>query len=683
MSKKGGSQGLRKPPTPRRKPAVFVMHGESRTDEYSWLQTRSKQTDAYVAAENDYADAYLKGADELRKKLYREIKSRMKEDDMSVPIKDGRYFYFTRVKKGKSYPIHYRRLGKRGKPQLLVDENALAKGHSFFSLGAFEVSRDHAYLAYTVDTTGNEDYTLHIKDLRTGKLLPDTLQSVSDVVWAGNHYIFYTRETHPYPARTVLRHKLGDSPENDVIVYEEKDEQWYASVSRSHDEKYIFIHAANYKMTEVRFIPADDPLATPRLIAERQTNVKYFVEHYDDSFYIMTNDKAVNFKIMRAPVHKPEKKYWKPWVEHRLNRSITGFHAYRNFLVLTMREKGSEEMYITNEKAKSLLKVPLPEDEHDIMFWSETEYESPSIRFTYNSLISPRTVYDYDVARGKLSVRKQQKVPRYKRKEFESERVWVNNNGVRVPVVLAYKKKTIKKPAPMLLTAYGSYGMSNDPHFSISHVSLMNRGWIIAIAHPRGGGEMGWKWHEDAHLLTKHRTTEDFIAVADYLVKQGYTTRAQLAITGGSAGGMLMGQVMNARPDIARAALVYVPAADLIASLLDTTLGGTRLHYDEIGNPNIKEHYEYLMKTSPYENVCNAAYPAILVRASVHDIRTPYWEAAKWVARLRAKGDKKGGPMLLKIETKGGHAGGSGRYKAIEDKAFDQAFLLEIIPPTR
>lgn len=653
------------------------------TDEYAWLQKRSAQTDRYIEAENAYADALLKPAEDLRKKLYKEIKGRMREDDMSVPIKDGAYFYFTRVKKGKSYPIHYRKRGAKGKPQLLVDENVLAKGHSFFSLGAFEVSRDHAFLAYSVDTTGNEDYVLHIKDLRTGKMLPETIQSVSDVVWAGNHYIFYSREDHPYPSRTVLRHKLGDDPKNDVIVYEESDLQWYAGVSRSHDEKYIFIHAANYKTTEVRFIPADDPLASPILIAERRHKVKYFVEHYNDSFYIMTNDKAVNFKIMVTPVHKPERKYWKPWIEHRDTRAITGFHAYRNFLVLTMREKGSEEIYITNEKAKPLQKVQLPEDEHDIVFWSETEYESPTIRFTYNSLITPRTVFDYDVARGKLHVRKEQRVPRYKRTEYASQRLWVDSGGVKVPVVIAYKKKTLKHPAPLFLTAYGSYGISNDPHFSISHVSLMNRGWIIAIAHPRGGGELGWKWHEDAHLLTKHRTTDDFIAVADYLVKHEYTSRDMLAISGGSAGGMLMGQVMNKRPDIARAALVYVPAADLVNSLLDTSLGGTRLHYDEIGNPNDAKQFEYIFKTSPYENVHPAAYPAILVRASVHDIRTPYWEAAKWVARLREKGLKSGGPMLLKIETKGGHAGGSGRYKAIEDKAYDQAFLLEIIGSAR
>lgn len=665
-----------KPPQAEARPSTIKIHGKQLVDEYAWLREKTPDVLEHLAAENTYTDATLKKTKTLREELYKEIRGRITENDMSVPVIDGPYEYYARVKKGKQYALHCRK-DVRGKEELLLDENVLAKGEKYFSLNCYEVSPDHTLLAYTCDVSGNEDATLYIKDLRTGRLLSDTIPSVGDVVWSEDgSYIFYTKEQHPHPPRIVMRHKVGEAHEKDVVLYEEKDVQWYVSLGKTRSRKYIIILAGNYNTTEARVLSADNPLAEPILIAPRSPKIKYYLDHHEEYFYIMTNEKAVNFKIMRTSTEKPQKRFWKTWLPHKLERSITGIQPYANYLVLTWRENGSEEIFITDPELRKLKKIVLPEDVHDISLSGDLEYNSPYIRIAYQSFVTPRTVYDYDIFKNTLSTRKQQKVPRYSPSNFTSKRIWAKSGKVRIPIVLVHKKG-LKMPAPLLLEAYGSYGITHDAHFSIAKLSLLERGWVIAIAQPRGGGEMGWKWHKDAHLMTKHRTSDDFIACAEHLVNAKYTRRDLLAITGGSAGGMLMGQVMNLRPDIAKAALVYVPAADLLTSLLDETLGGTRLHYDEIGNPSIKKQFEYILKTSPYENVRSVEYPTTLVRASLNDIRTPYWEAAKWVARLRAKG--KGGPILFKCEMAAGHFGKSGRYNGIRERAYDFAFLLETV----
>lgn len=615
----------------------------------------------------------------LRRKLYKEIRGRIVENDMSVPVKDGPYDYYVRTKKGKQYPIHCRREGEKGKEQVILDENELAKGSKYFALGAAETSPDHRLLAYTVDTIGNENYTLFIKNVETGELLKERMTSVGDIVWAedGEH-LLYTLEEHPFPPRRVYRHKLGDAQTNDVLVYEEHDPQWYVSIGKSRSRDFIFVQAGNYKMTEVRYLPAREPAQELTLLAARTKGVRYYVEHHGDFFYILTNEKAIQYKIMRTPVQYPDKAHWKPWLAHDASRAITGFIPFASFIVLTMRERGSEEIYVSSPD-KRMYRVVLPEGEHAIDVSTDIEYASSSIRFSYSSPTSPNTVFDYDVFARTFRERKKQNVPGYRKELYVSKRVWARNGTVRIPIVIVRKRTTkINGKAPLLLEAYGSYGICNDPQFSVARLSLLDRGCIVALAHPRGGGEMGWRWHKDAHLLTKHRTSDDFIACAEYLMRHQYTSRDKLAIAGGSAGGMLMGQVMNKRPELFAAALVYVPAADLITSLLDESLAGTRLHYDEIGDPRIRRHYRYLLRQSPYENVRATRYPAILVRASVHDIRTPYWEAAKWVARLRAR-KTDSNPLLFKTELDGGHFGKSGRYEWIKEKAFDYAFLLSIL----
>ena len=667
------------PPSAATKPHEFTIHGKKHVDEYAWLQDIKNPTvKAYLKAENDYALDYMRPHKKEIDKLYKEIRSRIKEDDSSVPVKDGPYDYYTRTKKGMQYAIHCRREGEKGRESIILDENKLAKGQKYFALGDAAVSPDHRMLSFTTDVTGAEDHTLYIKRLDTDELLKETVTHVADFVWAeDNEHIFYSLEEHPYPPRKIFRHRIGDDQTKDVLVYEELDPQWYVALGKSRSHQYLFVYAANYTTTEVRFIPAHEPLREPKLIAARTPKVRYYVEHHGPYFYITTNEKAVNYKVMRTHVQKPDKKNWKTWLAHDPKRSVMGMFAFLSFIVFTFREHGSEEIHLYHPESEKWEHVQLPEAEHCLSLNAGIDFASQYIRLTYESLITPKTVYDYYVTDKKFVTRKEQEVPRYKKEDYVSKRIWVKSGGVEAPAVIVHKKG-LKQPAPTLLEAYGSYGITFDPAFSVARLSLLERGFVYVLAHPRGGGEMGWHWHKEAYLTTKHRTADDFIAVAERLVKDGYTTPQQLGITGGSAGGMLMGMVLNMRPDLFGAALVYVPAADLLTSLMDEKLGGTRLHYDEIGNPKIKKQYDAMMRISPYENVRAVDYPATLVRASVHDIRTPYWEAAKWVARMREKGIGTK-PLLFKCELAGGHFGKSGRYEWIKEKAFDFAFLISIM----
>lgn len=671
----------KKAPKAAEKPQKITVHGDTRVDEYAWLRDLSDPAvREYIDAENKYADALMSPTTKLQKELYKEIRARMKETDMSVPIKDGPYLYYSRTQKGKQYGIYCRKHIKTKKEEILLDENVLAKGQKFFSLGMCEVSSDHRLLAYSINTSGNEKYTLFIKDLETGKLLAEHIESASDVEWAedGEHF-FYTVEQHPHPPRKVFLHKLGTDPANDALVYEEKDLQWYVALDKSRSDQYIFLVSGNFDATEVRYIPADKPAEAPRLFAARKKKVKYFPEYHDGFFYVMTNERAVNFKIMRAPEVRPERRAWETWLPHDTMRSLTGFLAHKHFFAITLREKGSEEIYVHKAGNSHGKRLRLPEGEHAIGIWGDLEYDSRTIRFSYQSLLTPKTVYDYDVTKGTFTIKKTQQVRGWKRADFVSERIWVKSGGVQVPVILAYSKNLKKDgTAPTLLEAYGAYGICSDPYFSITKLSLLKRGWVIALAHPRGGGEMGWDWHEQAKLKTKHRTYEDVIAVADHLVAKKYAAREKLALLGGSAGGMMVGAVLNMRPDLVGAAIAYVPAADLLTSSFDESLGGTRLHYDETGDPRKPDMYRYLKKYSPYEGVRKAAYPTMLVRGNLNDIRTPYWEAAKWVARLR-KHKTDSNPLLMKTETVAGHFGKSGRYEWIKDRAFDFAFLMAAV----
>ena len=686
-------------PVPAKKPQKFVTHGDVRIDEYAWIRDdQNPEVQKYIAAENAYADAFMKPTSRLQKELYTEIKKRMKEDDMSVPVKDGPYYYYTRTKKGRQYAIHCRKNVSGGREQIILDENKLAKGNKYFSLGDADVNGDHTLLAYTVDTTGAEKHALFIKDLATGNLLGDTIEAVGDFEWSEDgRYLFYTREEHPHPPRKVFRHALGTDTSADELLYEESDLQWYVSIGKSSDRKYLFIYAANFDATEVRYIKSDEPLSHPILLVPRKKEVKCFVEHYDKDFYILTNERAVNFKIMRVGETESSRKKRREWMPHKESRAIIGLQTFQSFFAVLVRENGAEEVYIHAPGKATGKRIELPESAHALVLWSDLEFESPFIRLTYQSLLTPRIVYDYDITKRTLVTRKKQEVPGWKSGKFTSERIWApsfappshkaaggrgrasqGKDKVRIPISLAYKRTTkLNGTAPLFIEGYGSYGISSDPYFSISKASLLERGWVVATVHPRGGGEMGWSWHKQAKLMTKHRTYEDVIACVDALIKKGYGVREKTALVGGSAGGMMVGAVLNMRPDLVGGAIAYVPATDVVTSSLDESLGGTRLHYDETGDPRKPKMYRYLMRYSPYENIKKVDYPALLVRANMNDIRTPYWEAAKWVARLRAK-KTDSNPLLLKTETVAGHFGKSGRYEWIKDRAFDFAFLMRI-----
>ena len=667
------------------KPRIFRTHGDERTDEYAWLQDASSPAvRAHIAAENTYADKVMAGTGKLQKQLYTEIRKRMIEDDMSVPIKRGPYYYYLRTKKGKQYAIHCRKLGKHGKEEVILDENALARGKPFFALGSIEVSPDQRLLAYSIDTKGDERYTLHIKNLKTKRTLAERIRSADGLVWsADSEYLFYALEEHPFPPRKIYRHKVGTPSDQDKLVYAEKDKQWYVGIADGASKRFMYIHAGNFDTNECWYIPTDAPLSEPKLFAKRKKHVKYSVEDWEDYFYIVTNERAVNYKIMRTTLSEPQQKHWKPWLSHNPKRAITGFMPFRTFCALTIRDKGTEELFITHGSSKQLKKVILPEETHSISVTPELEYESPLIQFAYQSFVTPTTVFEYTVSSGELVERKHKKVPGWKPDQFVTKRIWVKSGAVRVPVSLVYPASSLKKgPIPFLLDFYGSYGYPNDPYFSISRLSLLRRGWGMAIAHVRGGGDMGWNWHETARRTTKHRTYQDVVAVADALVAKKYTARDRLFLTGGSAGGMTLGAVLNMRPDICAGGICYVPDADTVTTSLDTSLGGTLLHYDELGDPRKKKEYLYLKRWSPYENIKKAPYPTLLVRASMFDIRTPYWEAAKWVARMRAR-TTSDNPLLLKTESNAGHGGKSGRYEWIKERAYDYAFLIASVAGMR
>ena len=657
------------------------IHGDTRTDCYSWLQNaRNKRVMRHLRRENEYTQRTLAPTAALQRTLYREMRARLVEDDVSAPVKRGPYHYYTRTKKGKQYAIHCRKKGVRGKEEVVLDENKLARGTAYFSLGAFAVDPTHSLLAYTTDTEGNELYRLHIKDLATGRVLETINASVGSVAWVnGGSALLYTRERHPFPPHEVLLHTLGDDPADDTLVYTEHDPNWAVQLSASNSEHFVFIESGTFRESEVRVLPATfDTLPTPTLMAKRTKGVHYYAEHWGEYFYIVSKEGAVNYEILRTPVTMPHKKHWRRWLRHSRSRSIDGIAAFASFLVVGLRVNGSPELAIYTHDRRAHT-IALPEAEHAVSLAGLPDYTSDTFAFVYTSFLTPPRTYTYTPHTRTLRIKKRKKVPGYRADRYTSRRIWVSHDGVRIPVELWHRRDTtLDGSAPTLLTAYGSYGISIDPSFSIDKLSLVDRGWVIALAHPRGGGELGEWWHKQAYLLTKKKTAEDFIAVAHHLATT-ITTPDKLAISGGSAGGMLMGMVLNEAPTCCGAALVYVPAADVLTSMSDPTLPGTKIHYSEVGDPHIKRHYEYLKSYCPYHNVRHLDYPPVLVRASLHDIRTPYWEAAKWVARLREYATHPERILLL-TELSAGHFGKSGRYEWLKNRALDYAFLLHTIP---
>lgn len=673
------------PPVARVLPRIETVHGEIRVDHYFWLRDRGDpEVMAYLEAENRYAGTVMRHTEELQERLYQEMRGRIKETDLSVPDQMDDYFYYTRTQAGSQYPIFCRRRGSTDAPEeLLLDQNPLAADHPYFRLGVSQVSPDHRLLAYSVDTSGAEEFTLFIKDLTTGELLADRITRTSHgVAWANDsRTLFYTVLDEARRPCRLYCHVVGANPSEDVLVYFEPDASFFLDISRTRSRKYLILDLSSHSMSEVRFVSADRPQEPFRLVQPRQPGVEYTVTHHEDRFYITTNDGAPNFRLVQAPVENPSKEYWSPVLPYRPEVKLDSTDAFRHHLVIYECEAGLRRIRVLDLGSGADYLIPFPEPVYTVRPHANPEFDSTFLRFTYTSLVTPSSVIDYDLGSRTWTVRKQTEVlGGYTPFHYRSERLFaLAPDGAQVPISLVYQAPLeADGRRPLLLSGYGAYGLSYDPVFSSNTLTLLDRGFVVAIAHVRGGEEMGRAWYEAGRLLHKRTSFTDFIAAAEHLVAQGYTSPDRLVISGGSAGGLLMGAVTNLRPDLFRVVLAEVPFVDVVSTMLDASLPLTVIEYDEWGNPNDPVAYSYIRSYSPYDNIEAKNYPHMLVTAGLNDPRVAYWEPAKWTARLRAmKTD--GNRLLLRTNMGAGHGGASGRYDFLREIAFKYAFVLDVL----
>ncbi|HEX6099559.1 MAG TPA: S9 family peptidase [Thermoanaerobaculia bacterium] len=668
------------PPVAKKVPKTIAIHGEERVDDYGWMRDKtSPETIKYLEAENTYADAVMKPTEGLQKKLYDEMLGRIKQTDVNVPYRRDGYLYYSRTVEGKQYPIHARKKGSvDAAEEILLDVNQLAEGKKFMSVAAMQVSDDTNLLAYTTDDNGYRQYKLHVKDLRTGKVTENLAERVGAVEWAkDNKTLIYTTENDAKRQNRVFRHVLGGTAE---AIYEEKDELFDVWVERTLSRDYLFIVSDSKTTSEARMLDAAKPDATPVLMIPRKTDHKYYPDHRGDRFYFLTNDAGINYRVVSAPVTDYAQKNWTEVVPYRKPVRVEGLTLFKNHMVVRLREGGLQqlEIYDLRQTPAKSHRVSFPEPAYAVFGSANTEFDTNAYRYVYTSFITPSSVYDYDLdAREAKLLKRVEVLGGFDPAKYKVERFFVTaGDGAKVPVALVYRKDLNPKAKnPLLLYAYGSYGSSQSATFNSSRFSLIDRGVTYALANIRGGGEMGKEWHEQGRMLTKMNTFTDFIAVGDHLVKEGYTAKDRLAIMGGSAGGLLVGAVANMRPDLYKAVVAYVPFVDVINTMSDPTLPLTTQEYIEWGNPNNKDEYLYMKSYDPYGNVAKKKYPAMLVRTSLNDSQVGYWEAAKWVAKLRAnKTDDN--VLLLRVNMGAGHGGASGRYDKLKDDAADYAWLL-------
>lgn len=670
------------PPVAKKVHTENHINGGNLVDDYRWLREKSNPEVAqYLEAENAYTDAFMKPTEGLQKKLYDEMVSHIKETDVNVPWRFGAYFYYSRWEAGKQYQIFARKKGSLdASEQVTVDVNELAKGEKFMALGGYDVSDDANLLAYTTDNTGFRQYRLHIRDLRTGKDLADTAQKVGSIAWANdNQTLFYTVEDPAKRQYRLYRHKVGTDGKNDDLVYEEKDERFDVYVGKTRSGKYLILVSASHTTSEARYLDAGHPSGEWKLIASRQQDVEYYPDHLGDRFYIRTNDQGRNFRLVSAPVSSPGKENWKEVVPVRKDVMLSEFEPFQDFYVLVEREDGLPQLTVVNLASGAKQRITHSEPVYTAFPQVNREFKTKFFRYSYQSLITPNSVFDYDVEKHTSTLLKQNEVPGgYDASKYKSERAWATaQDGTKIPVSVIYRRD-LKKPDgsnPLYVSGYGSYGFSLPVTFSSNRLSLLDRGLVMAYVHIRGGGEMGKAWHDAGRMMNKMNTFTDFIACTEYLVTNHYGARDKIAIEGGSAGGLLMGAVTNLRPDLFRAVVSHVPFVDVMNTMLDASLPLTVGEYEEWGNPNEKTAYDYMVKYSPYDNLRKAAYPAILVKTSFNDSQVMYWEPAKYVAKLRTlKTDNN--VLLLKTNMAAGHGGSSGRYDYLKEVALDYAFIL-------
>jgi oligopeptidase B len=666
------------PPIAEKAPKTITVHGDTRIDNYFWLRDKQNpKVMEYLKTEEAYTDAVMKPTVQLQDALFKEMVGHIKETDESAPYRRGEYFYFTRTEQGKQYPIICRRKSAvTGAEEVVLDVNQLAVGQTFMALGAFEPSDDGHLLAYTTDNVGYRQYTLHVKDLRSGRLLLDQAERVDNAAWAAdNRTIFYVTED-PTTKRNnkMFRHTLGGASD---LVYEEPNELFDINVQRTRDREFILVNGVSKTSTEVRYLPADKPLSPLKVLQSREPNHEYDAEHGGHLFYVRTNKDAANFRVVTAPDTDPGEKNWKELITHQPEVKIASIEPFAKHLVLTEWENGLQQIEVVDLETQRRHRITFPEPVYSADVGDNFVFDTNLVRYNYESLVTPSSVYEYDMNTHVSTLVKQTDVPGFDRANYISERVFATaTDGVKIPISLVYHKGVKRDgSAPMLLHAYGSYGLSMPPTFSASLLPLLDRGVVYAIAHVRGGGELGEPWRDAGRMMNKINTFTDFIASAEYLEKEGYTAKDRLVIRGASAGGMLMGAVANMRPDLFKAVVAQVPFVDVLNDMLDASLPLTTSEYIEWGNPNEKAAYDYIARYSPYDNVKRQRYPAMLVKTSLNDSQVADWEGAKVVAKLRAtKTDQN--PLLLKVNFDAGHGGASGRYDALYETAFNYAFVL-------
>jgi oligopeptidase B len=705
---------LPNPPVAIRKPEEHVLHGDVRRDDYGWLRNKSDAAViAYLSEENAYTDTVMQGTEQLQESLYQEMLGRILQTDLSVPYQLRGYDYFTRTEEGKQYPMHARRAvnpvrsetrADNTPEELLLDLNVLAEGHSFLGLGSFDVSDDNHLLAYSIDVTGFRQYTLNVKSLRTGETFAERIERVTSTAWAAdNHTIFYTVEDETTKRSHRLYRHLVAAGEPDILLYEEKDERFRIEVERTRSGAYLILTSASHTTSEVRYLAADDPLGTFRRMAPREEEHEYYVEHHPagtggGEFYIRTNSRGRTFRLMKAPVEDCGRENWREVIPNRPAVMLSGMDVFAGHLILTEREQGLPHLRVAHMPSDDLLRdsyrLEFSEPAYNAALGDNPEFDTGQLRFTYESFVTPRSVFDFDLGTRERLLRKQQPVlGGYHPAQYASERIHARAaDNTLIPISLVYRRDTLRKAppaatdsgtthvagdgtAPLLLYGYGSYGISIPINFSSNRLSLLDRGIIFAIAHIRGGGELGKPWHDAGRMHQKLNTFTDFISAGEFLVSEGYAARDKLIIEGGSAGGLLMGAVTNLRPGLFRMVISHVPFVDVLNTMLDASLPLTVGEYEEWGNPQVAEDYFYMKSYCPYTNLRPGKYPAMLLKTGLNDSQVMYWEPAKYVSKLRGiKTDRN--PLLLKTNMGAGHGGASGRYDYLREIAFDYAFIL-------
>lgn len=669
-------------PVATKKPHELTAHDNTRIDDYYWLNERENpEVIAYLEAENAYTDSILAHTNQLQQALYDEMLGRIKQTDISVPYKLNGYYYYSRYEEGKEYPIYCRKKGSQdAAEEIMLNGNEMAEGYPYFEIGGWEISADNNLLAYSVDTVSRRQYTIYVKDLSTDEIYPQDIPNTSgNMAWGNdNKTLFYSVKDETLRPYKVMRHNIEMDYEQDVTVFTEADPTFYAFVFKTKSQAYIMVGTVSTMSAEYSFVDANKPQNDFTMVQVRQPDMLYGVDHYKNDFYIRTNLDAQNFRLMKTSVKKPGMDNWKEVIAHRADVLLEDFEIFSNYLAVSEREKGLVNIRVMSWDKKNDYYLDFGEPVYTAYMSTNVDFETEVLRYGYTSLTTPNSVYDYDMAAKTRTLLKQQEVlGGYNADDYVSERLYVpSHDGVMVPVSLVYKKGLQKNGKnPLVLYGYGSYGASMDAYFSSTRLSLLDRGFVWAIAHIRGGEELGRQWYEDGKLLNKKNTFLDFIACGDYLVKENYTDSEHLFALGGSAGGLLVGAVANMRPDLWKGVIAAVPFVDVVTTMLDETIPLTTGEYDEWGNPNEKEYFDYILSYSPYDNVEAKDYPAMLVTTGLHDSQVQYWEPAKWVAKLRdMKTDDN--TLLLKTNMDFGHGGASGRFERLKETALEYAFMM-------